>query len=232
MSVKDTGQMPALENAGKQTLAERIARLSPEQRAVYERKRRELQKQAKPRIPHLEGAGPWPASTDQAALWFIQQLEPNTSAYNIGNGFRVKGKLDVALFEKCLNLVAQRHQILRTVFKEIEGKPFQFVTDMKLSAPVIDVRQEPDPEAAAHGVVTRLIREPFNLETGPLARVPLVRIADEDYVMVGVLHHIVTDWWSYYVFYSELLGLYHAFSHGLPNPLRELPIQYADWAAF
>jgi amino acid adenylation domain-containing protein len=232
MSVKDTGQMPALESNGKQTLAERIARLSPEQRAVYERKRRELQKQAKPRIPRLQGSGPWPASTDQAALWFIQQLEPNTSAYNIGNGFRVKGRLDVALFEKCLNLVAQRHQILRTVFKEIEGKPFQFVTDMKLSAPVIDVRQEPDPEAAAHEVVTRLIREPFDLEHGPLARVPLVRIADDDFVMVGVLHHIVTDWWSYYVFYSELLGLYHAFSHGLPNPLRELPIQYADWAAW
>jgi pristinamycin I synthase 3 and 4 len=232
MSVKDTGQLPALENSSKQTLAERIARLSPDQRAVYERKRREMQKQSKPRIPRLEGCGPWPASTDQAALWFIQQLEPNTSAYNIGNGFRVKGRLDVALFEKCLNLVAQRHQILRTIFKEIDGKPYQLVTDMKLFAPVIDVRREPDPEAAAHKEVTRLIREPFDLERGPLARVPLVRIADEDYVMVGVLHHIVTDWWSYYVFYNELLGLYHAFSHGLPSPLRELPIQYADWAAW
>lgn len=233
MSVKDTGQIQALETNGKKTLAERIAGLSPEQRAVYELKRRELQKKAaSPRIPRLEGSGPWPASTDQTALWFIQQLEPTTSAYNIGNGFRVKGNLDVALFERCLNVVAQRHQILRTIFKTIDGKPFQFVTDMKLSAPVIDVRSEPDPEAAAHEVVTRLIREPFDLEKGPLARVPLVRIADDDYVMVGVLHHIVTDWWSYYVFYSELMGLYHAFSHGLPNPLSDLPIQYADWAAW
>lgn len=233
MSVKDTGHIEALENTGKKTLAERIAGLSPEQRAVYELKRRELQKKAaRPRIPRLEGSGPWPASTDQTALWFIQQLEPTTSAYNIGNGFRVKGNLDVALFERCLNVVAQRHQILRTIFKTIDGKPFQFVTDMKLTAPVIDVRSEPDPEAAAHNVVTRLIREPFDLEKGPLARVPLVRIADNDYVMVGVLHHIVTDWWSYYVFYSELMGLYHAFSHGLPNPLSDLPIQYADWAAW
>jgi pristinamycin I synthase-3/4 len=233
MSVKDTGHMPGLENSGKKTLAERIAGLSPEQRAVYELKRREMQKKsASPRIPRLEGNGPWPASTDQTALWFIQQLEPTTSAYNIGNGFRVKGNLDVALFERCLNVVAQRHQILRTIFKTIDGKPFQLVTDMKLSAPVIDVRSEPDPEAAAHEVVTRLIREPFDLEKGPLVRVPLVRIADDDYVMVGVLHHIVTDWWSYYVFYSELMGLYHAFSHGLPNPLSDLPIQYADWAAW
>jgi amino acid adenylation domain-containing protein len=233
MSVKDTGHMQTLENSGKKTLAERIAGLSPEQRAVYELKRRELQKKAaSSRIPRLQGSGPWPASTDQTALWFIQQLEPTTSAYNIGNGFRVKGNLDVALFERCLNVVAQRHQILRTIFKTIDGKPFQFVTDMKLSAPVIDVRSEPDPEAAAHEVVTRLIREPFDLEKGPLARVPLVRIANDDYVMVGVLHHIVTDWWSYYVFYSELLGLYHAFSQGLPNPLSDLPIQYADWAAW
>src|SRR5580765_5550160 len=233
MSVKDTGHMQALDKSGKKTLAERIAGLSPEQRAVYELKRRELQKKAaSPRIPRLEGSGPWPASTDQTALWFIQQLEPNTSAYNIGNGFRVKGKLDVGLFEKCLNVVAQRHQILRTIFKTIDGKPFQFVTDVKLSAPVIDVRREPDPEAAAHEAVTRLIREPFDLEKGPLVRVPLVRIADDDYVMVAVLHHIVTDWWSYYVFYSELLGLYHAFSQGLPNPLSDLPIQYADWAAW
>lgn len=231
MSIKDTGQISTIETS-KKTLAERIAGLSPEQRALYERKVRELQKKSKPSIPRLQGSGPWPASTDQTALWFIQQLEPNTSAYNIGNGFRLKGKLDVQLFEKCLNVVAQRHQILRTVFREIGGKPYQFVTDMKLSAPVTDVRSEPEPEAAAHEVVTRLIREPFDLEKGPLARVPLVRIADDDYVMVGVLHHIVTDWWSYYVFYSELLGLYHAFSNGLPNPLADLPIQYADWAAW
>jgi amino acid adenylation domain-containing protein len=233
MSAKDTSQVDVLDSSGKKTFAERIAGLSPEQRALYELKRRELQKKSSaPHIPRLQGNGPWPASTDQTALWFIQQLEPNTSAYNIGNGFRVKGKLDPALFEKCLNVVAQRHQILRTVFKAIEGKPFQFVTDVKLSVPVVDVRHAPDPEAAAHAAVTRLIREPFNLEKGPLVRVPLVRIHDDDYVMVGVLHHIVTDWWSYYVFYSELLGLYHAFSQGLPNPLSDLPIQYSDWAAW
>ncbi|HZU32986.1 MAG TPA: condensation domain-containing protein, partial [Candidatus Angelobacter sp.] len=151
MSVKDISQMDVLDTSGKKTLAERIAGLTPEQRALYERKRRELQKkESAPRIPRLQGNGPWPASTDQTALWFIQQLEPNTSAYNIGNGFRVKGKLDPALFEKCLNVVAQRHQILRTVFKAIEGKPFQFVTDVKLHVPVVDVRNEPDPEAAAH----------------------------------------------------------------------------------
>src|SRR5262245_17806014 len=109
MSVKDIGHASKPGGSGKKTLAERIAGLSPEQRALYDLKSRELAKKfAKTRIPRLEGSGPWPASTDQTALWFIQQLEPNTSAYNIGNGFRVKGKLDVALFERSLNAVAQR----------------------------------------------------------------------------------------------------------------------------
>ena len=231
MSVKET-HAPVVE-PGKKSLAERIAGLTPEQRAVYERKRRELQKQAeKPRIPRREGPGPWPASTDQAALWFIQQLEPNTSAYNIGNGFRFKGKLDVALFERCLNVVVQRHESLRTVFKAIDGRPFQFVNNAPMKVPVIDVSRKPDPEAAGREVVTRLIREPFDLENGPLVRVPLVRIAEGDHVMVGVIHHIVTDWWSYYIFYTELFGLYQAFSQGRSNPFRELPIQYGDWTAW
>ncbi len=232
MSIKETSAPPA-EIAGKKTLAERIAGLTPEQRAVYELKRRELQKKAeKPRIPRLQGKGPWPASTDQAALWFIQQLEPNTSAYNIGNGFRMKGKLDVAVLERALNVVAQRHEILRSVFTTIDGRPFQIVTDRKLTSPLIDVSHAADPEAAAHAEVTRLIREPFDLEKGPLVRLPLVRIADDDHVFVGVLHHIVTDWWSYYVFYTELFGVYQAFLEGRPDPFPKLPIQYADWAAW
>src|SRR5215469_14693786 len=91
--------------AGKKTLNERIAALTPEQRALYEVKRRQLQKKQEPRIPRRSDPQPWAATTDQAALWFIQQLEPNTSAYNIGNGFRIQGKLDVKLLERCFNAV-------------------------------------------------------------------------------------------------------------------------------
>lgn len=230
MSIQE--KAAAVETGAKKTLAERIASLTPEQRALYERKRRELQKEERPRIPRLEGTGPWPATTDQSALWFIQQLEPNTSAYNIGNGFRMKGKLDPVLLERALNMVAQRHQILRTVFKAIDGKPFQFLTDTYLPVPVVDVSHEPDPITAAHAVVTRLIRQPFDLEHGPLVRLPLVRIAEDDHVFVGVLHHIVTDWWSYYIFYTELFGIYQALSKGQQSPFRELPIQFSDWAVW
>src|SRR5258708_2580707 len=145
--------------SGKKSLAERVAGLTPEQRALYESRRseirrrklqkREAQKEDTPRIPRLEGRGPWPATTDQAALWFIQQLDPSTSAYNIGNGFRLRDTLDVVLLERCLNEVAQRHQILRSVFKSIDGQPYQIVTDMRLTVPVVDVSRDPDPVAAA-----------------------------------------------------------------------------------
>jgi amino acid adenylation domain-containing protein len=232
MSIPENGTPPD-KMAGKKTLDEKIAGLSPAQRDLYERKRRQLQKkEEKPRIPRLEGSGPWPATTDQSALWFIQQLDPATSAYNIGNGFRVKGKLDPALLERCFNIVAQRHQILRSVFKTINGRPYQVVTDMKLSVPVVDVSREPDPLAAARMAATRLIKEPFDMEKGPLVRLPLVRIAEDDHVFIALLHHIITDWWSYYIFFSEISAAYDALSHNRPVPLRELSIQYADWAAW
>ena len=218
--------------AGKKTLTERIAALTPEQRALYEVRRRQLQKNQEPRIPRRSDPAPWAATTDQAALWFIQQLEPTTSAYNIGNGFRLRGKLDVKLLERCFNAVVRRHDILRTTFKSIDGRPFQVVNDVELTIPVTDVRQAADPEAAAYSAVTKLIKQPFDLEKGPLVRLPLVRIADDDYVMVGVLHHIITDWWSYYIFYNEVFGLYSALVNNLPDPLPPLPIQYADWAAW
>ena len=218
--------------AEKKTLTERIAALTPEQRALYEAKRRLLQKKQEPRIPRRSDSAPWAATTDQAALWFIQQLEPSTSAYNIGNGFRIRGKLDVKLFERCFNTVVRRHDILRTTFKSIDGRPFQVVNDVELTIPVTDVRDAADPEAAAYRAVTGLIKQPFDLEKGPLVRLPLVRIADDDYVMVGVLHHIITDWWSYYIFYNEVFGLYHALANDLPDPLPSLPIQFADWAAW
>jgi hypothetical protein len=220
-------------SAAMKTLAERIASLTPAQRSLFQIKTRQLSLQKdKPRIPKRQDPPPWPASTDQAALWFIQQLEPSTSAYNIGNGYRLYGKLDVALLERCLNIVAQRHEILRTRFVSIDGQPYQVVSDRQFKIPVTDVRHEPDPESAAHAKAAVIIQEPFDLENGPMLRLPLLQVADDDYMLIGVLHHIVTDWWSYHLFFTELFGLYTAFAHHRPNPLPELPIQFADWAAW
>lgn len=228
------GKGAPTEGTGPQkTLAEKIAGLTPAQRAVYERKLKRLQKtEQKPLISRLEGNGPWPVTTDQSALWFIQQLEPSTSAYNIGNGFRIKGKLDPALLERCFNIVVQRHQLLRSIFKTIDGRPYQIVTEMQLSVPVVDVSRESDPLVAARAAATRLIKEPFDLEKGPLVRLPLVRVAQDDYIFIALLHHIITDWWSYYIFYSELSAAYDALSHNRPVSLPDLPIQFADWAAW
>ena len=214
-------------------LAQRIASLSPEQRALLERRRRE-QAAARPatgRIPKRQGDGPWPASTDQAALWFFHQLDPGTAAYNIGNGFRLRGALDVPLLERSLAAVIRRHEILRTTFQAIDGKPYQVIADhLDLAIPVTDLRHEEDPEATALEEVGRIIRLPFDLAKGPLLRLPLVRIGDEDWVLIGVLHHITTDWWSYNLFFTELFNTYQAFREGRGDPYPPLPVQFADYA--
>ncbi len=228
------GSQPVEANKpGKKTLAERIAGLTSAQRALYELRTRHLgNEKEKPRIPLRQDPKPWLASTDQAALWFIQELDPATSAYNIGNGYRLRGKLDVALLERCLNQVTRRHHILRTTFTSVDGKPYQVLSDRQFTVPVTDVRSEPDPESAAQARAAALIREPFDLEKGPLLRLPLVRVADHEYIFIGVFHHIITDWWSYHLFFAELFALYTAFACSRPDPLPELPIQYADWAAW
>ena len=215
------------------SLAQRIASLSPEKRALLERRRRE---QSTPearglRIPQRQGDGPWPASTDQAALWFFHQLEPGNPAYNIGNGFRLRGRLHVPTLERALNAMARRHESLRTTFEAQDGRPYQVIHDaIHLEIPVTDLRHEANPEATALAEVGRIIRLPFDLERGPLLRLPLLRIADEDWVLIGVLHHIITDWWSYNLFFTELFTTYTAFHHGRDDPFPPLPVQFADYA--
>jgi amino acid adenylation domain-containing protein len=235
MSAEEDNSTPwAADGIRKRTLAARIAALSPEQRALYLDRCRKLGKKSQESaIPRRKGLGPWPASTDQTALWFIQQLQPETAAYNIGNGFRLKGDLEVPLLERCLNDVVSRHEILRTTFKAIDGRPFQVIAPtLKLVIPVTDLRGTSDPESAAHAAVAQWIIRPFDLEKGPLVRLPVVRIDDNEYVVVAVLHHTVTDWWSYHLLYGELFGLYQAFVEGQAMPMPELPIQYADWAVW
>ncbi len=216
------------------SLAQRIAALSPEKRALLERKRRGLAAvPERPRIPRRQGLGPWPASTDQAALWFFQQWDPDSTAYNIGNGFRLTGPLDVDVLARAFNRVIERHEVLRTTFTAIDGVPHQVVApELHGEIPFVDVRGEPDPERAGQREITRWIRKRFDLEKGPLIRLPVIRVSDDDYCLVGVLHHTVTDWWSYHTLFKELFVLYRAFSEGRRDPLPELPIQFADYAVW
>jgi amino acid adenylation domain-containing protein len=174
-----------------------------------------------------------PLSFAQQRLWFLDQLEVGSPFYNNPAAVRITGQLDVAALERSLNEIARRHEILRTSFATLDGKPVQVIaSSLKLALPVVDLRHLPahEREQEARRVMKEAAQQPFDLANGPLARLCLWRLNEEEYVALLVLHHIVSDGWSNGVLIRELATLYQAFSNGYDSPLPELKIQYADFA--
>ncbi|MEJ6480692.1 condensation domain-containing protein [Nostoc punctiforme UO1] len=129
--------------------------------------------------------------------------------------------------------IIRRHEALRTTFYMVNGQPFQAITSsLTIRIPVVDLRELP--EAQKEAVVQQLITEEsqrcFDLVQGPLLRCTLLRIHEQEHIVLFTIHHIVSDGWSMGVFVQELATLYQAFCAGKPSPLPELPIQYADFA--
>ncbi len=214
-------------------LAQRIASLTPQQRALLELKRRQREeaRPRPPRIPKRQGTGPWPATTDQTALWFFQEFDPQTSAYNIATALRLTGRLDVGLLEKATERLCGRHEILRTVFQAIGGVPYQVILPgLRLSIPIIDRSDAADREEAVQSEASKIAKIPFNLDIGPLIRLVLVRFDELHHVLIVVMHHSTTDWWSHQIFYRDLFAYYHAELGGKEIKLPEMPVQFADYA--
>jgi len=210
---------------------DRIARLSPEKRALL---MMQLQKKSvsapPPRIvPQRNGAKPTALSFAQQRLWFLDQLEPGKSVYNLAGAIRLTGLVDIAALTQSFNEIVRRHETLRTTFREIDGEPFQIIAPSL----VIPMRVE-DLSGLAKEDVARLAAEeariPFDLIRGPLLRIRLLKLGDLDHVLLFTMHHIVSDGWSIGVLTRELSLLYDAFSEKKSSPLSDLPIQYADFA--
>jgi amino acid adenylation domain-containing protein/non-ribosomal peptide synthase protein (TIGR01720 family) len=169
----------------------------------------------------------------QARLWFLEQLEPGSSAYNIPSAVRLTGSLHVAVLEQSLNEIVQRHEVLRTTFAVVSGEPIQVIAPvLALTIPRVDLRNLPEAqqEAQVERLATEEAQQPFDLAKGPLLRATLLHLDEAEHVLLLTMHHIVSDGWSMGVLIRELAALYEAFSTGKPSPLPELPIQYADFA--
>ncbi len=184
-------------------------------------------------IPARDNPDEIPLSSAQTRLWFLTQLDPKSCAYNLPGALRLIGKLNFQALEDSINEIVQRHEVLRTRFMEIEGQPQGSVmSDVTVTIPIIDLRGQSSEETAEE--LERISQEeeetPFNLAKSPLIRLKLLRLTDEEQILLLNLHHIVADAWSKGVFIEELRQLYHAFSQGKPSPLPVLPIQYADFA--
>ncbi|WP_098024648.1 non-ribosomal peptide synthetase/MFS transporter [Streptomyces sp. st115] len=181
--------------------------------------------QAVPRRP--EGTVP-PLSFAQERLWFMEQFAPGTAAYNIPVARRLRGPLDRPALQRALDAVVARHETLRSRYPATDdGRP---VLEIAAPAPFGLRTAEADDEEHAARLVDELGALPFDLVTGPLINGLLVRIADDDHVLLLVVHHSVSDGWSSEVLVFEVLRGYTAYATGGPDPLAELPVQYGDFA--
>jgi amino acid adenylation domain-containing protein len=179
--------------------------------------------------------GDLPLSFSQERLWFLAQLEPDSAAYNVPLGMRLVGHLDAQALEQALGELARRHEVLRTTFTAVLGKPVQVVHDaIDLPLPLTDLGALADDtrEAVARREAEAEARRPFDLARGPLVRARLLRLAPESHVLLLTLHHIVSDAWTRGILNRELAALYGAIHAGLPHALPALPIQYADYASW
>jgi len=176
-----------------------------------------------------------PLSFAQQRLWFLDQMEPGNPFYSIPSAVRLKGELDVAALEQTFNEIVRRHESLRTTFVPVDGNPVQVIAPIvRLTLEVVDlsVLDADQREAEAMRRVAEDGRQPFDLTRGPLLRPLLLKLADDDHLLLFSMHHIISDVWSRGVLIRELRTLYLAFSQKQSSPLPELPLQYADFASW
>ncbi|MFW3899603.1 amino acid adenylation domain-containing protein [Pseudomonas bharatica] len=162
----------------------------------------------------------------QQRQWFLWQLEPGSSAYNIPVALRLTGMLDVAALEAAFEGLVARHETLRTTFRQDGEQAVQVVHEpVPFHLPVDDVDA-----ADLHARVAAELSAPFDLQAGPLLRVRLLRVGAGEHVLTVVQHHIVSDGWSMPIMIDELVRLYDGHRRGQAVHLPALPIQYADYA--
>lgn len=188
-----------------------------------------------PTIPVRSSGGAAPLSFAQERLWFLEQITPGLAAYTIPVALHISGPLQVPALSQSLNNIVRRHAALRTTFSILDDQPVQLIalpSDRPLA--LYDLRALPPAVRAEQAVdlTTREAARPFDLACGPLWRAQLLQIAEQDFCLLLTLHHIVADGWSMGLFYREMAQGYQALLNGQTPPLRELSIQYPDFAAW
>jgi amino acid adenylation domain-containing protein len=176
--------------------------------------------------------GPLPLSTAQQRFWFLQQLNPDSSAFNLSGAVRLCGRLDPAALEASFGEIVRRHAAVRTRFLAVDGVPRQIVDPPgPFTLPCADLSRLPENAAEMRRILESEAHRPFDLTAETPLRALLIRLAEDDHAVLFSLHHIAGDGWSLTLVTQELGDLYTAFAAGRPSPLPELPVQYADWAA-
>jgi amino acid adenylation domain-containing protein len=192
---------------------------------------------AQPPLLPADRTEPLPLSWAQQRLWFLDQLDQAASAaYHIPAALRLSGKLNQWALQAALDRIVARHESLRTTFVSVEGTPTQVIARAEIGFALRHQDLSSLEGSAQEAAVTELAvaegSQSFDLTTGPLIRGQLLRLADDEHVLLVTQHHIISDGWSIGVLVRELSALYSAFSQEEPDPLPELTIQYADYAVW
>ncbi len=171
----------------------------------------------------------FPLSFSQQRLWFLDQFEPGNPSYNQMLAVRLIGRLDMRAFQLTFQEIVSRHETLRTNFRVVDGQPSQIISDdCDVGINVVNA-SEAD---TANRIITEEALRPFDLASDRLLRVNLIRLGDEEHIVVLMMHHIIGDGWSMGVLISELSELYTAYTNGREPQLAELTVQYADYATW
>ncbi|WP_255316224.1 non-ribosomal peptide synthetase/type I polyketide synthase, partial [Myxococcus fulvus] len=186
-------------------------------------------------IPRARRDKPLPLSFAQQRLWYLQQLDPSSTAYNNSSSFRLVGPLDTAALQRALDELMRRHEVMRTTYELTETGATQVVQPATgLPMPLEDVPGA-TPEAREAAMLRRCEEQGawvFDLARGPVIRAVLLRMGPQDHVLNLVMHHVISDAWCSLVLAREMSVLYACYNAGIESPLPELPVQYADYAVW
>ncbi len=174
-----------------------------------------------------------PLSFSQERLWLLHQHEPESAAYNMPRRFRLRGRIEEMAIEHAFVALVRRHETLRTTFRFADGQIEQVIApEPNIALEKVDLRQLPNAvrEAEATRLADELSGKAFDLNSGPLFKIVLYQLDEDDYVLYVNMHHIISDYWSFGIMDREFTELYRAFVAGRPPQLPELPVQYADFA--
>ena len=214
-----------------------LQNLSPKKRELYkllmDEKKAFMKNTERITIPVDRKDDEFPLSYAQQRIWFMEQLVPFNTSYNIPSAVRLEGRLDSFALEKSLNEIIRRHESLMTVFMEKEGAPVQVVIpDLKVTMAIIDIQgtSKEERQVKIHEFVATDNQKPHNLLTGPLIRATLLRFEEKDHALVLNMHHIISDGWSMRIFMQEMAILYEAFIKHKDTTLAKPAIQYIDYA--
>src|ERR1043165_6174021 len=218
-------------------LLSEVSALSPAKRALLEKMLLAQQGHvsASQVIKPLQSREALPLSFAQERLWILDQLAPGNPFYNINSSVRLSGALRNAALEQSLNEMLRRPEVFRARIEKIDGRPVQrIVSELNLPLPLVDLSElhERERQAVVQQIAEQQVSHGFDLASGGLLRVLLVRLATDEHWFISTMHHIVSDGWSMAVFVREIGRLYEAYEAGEPSALQELPVQYGDYAVW